>query len=109
MIPQAATTTPPPSPLLERLRRASLGRGDSAATAETLVSWCRAFILFHNTRHPEQLGRGYASNRLRCVRAPLRGLRVAATRPDHPGVALPSADCGSRLIGQRIGRSPNAF
>ncbi len=43
-------------PLLDRLRLAAGARGDSQPTADTLVSWARAFILFHNKRHPSELG-----------------------------------------------------
>ena len=34
--------------LLDQLRMAARDRGDSTPTAENLVSWGRAFILFHN-------------------------------------------------------------
>ena len=44
------------SPLLERLRLAAIARGDAQPTAELLVSWARAFILFHNKQHPSTLG-----------------------------------------------------
>lgn len=40
-------TSASPPPLLDRLRSAAHARSDSLATAETLVSWARAFILFH--------------------------------------------------------------
>ncbi len=45
-----------PSPLLERLRLAAQDRGAAPATADQLLSWARAFILFHNKRHPSELG-----------------------------------------------------
>ena len=48
-----ATNQPP---LLERLRQAARHRGDSQPTADNLVGWARAFILFHGIRHPAQLG-----------------------------------------------------
>ena len=44
------------SPLLERLRLAAIARSDAQPTADTLVSWARAFILFHNEQHPSTLG-----------------------------------------------------
>ncbi len=60
MLPQpiaiAAPTGPTPAPLLDRLRVAALARGDSQPTAANLVGWARAFILFHNKRHPSELG-----------------------------------------------------
>src|SRR5436190_393819 len=52
--PLPATATP--SPLLERFRLAARARGDSQPVTDTLVSWARAFILFHNKRHPSELG-----------------------------------------------------
>ena len=48
------SSTPPP--LLERFRLAARACGDSQPTAESLVTWARAFILFHNKRHPSELG-----------------------------------------------------
>ena len=50
-----ATTNKEPL-LLDRLRIAARDRGDSQPTAENLVLWGRAFILFHNKRHPGELG-----------------------------------------------------
>jgi hypothetical protein len=52
--PVAAVPSPPP--FLERFRQTARARGDSAPTADHLVSWARAFILFHKKRHPAQLG-----------------------------------------------------
>ena len=43
-------------PLLDRLRLAAGACGDSQPTADTLVSWARAFILFHNNLHPSERG-----------------------------------------------------
>jgi hypothetical protein len=48
----------PALPLLERLRLAALARGDAAPTADTLVGWVRAYILFHDKRNPDGLGFG---------------------------------------------------
>src|SRR5262249_30419795 len=45
------------SPLLDRLWQAAQQRGDSRPTADGLVQWARRFILFHNKRHPSELGR----------------------------------------------------
>jgi hypothetical protein len=45
------------SPLLSQLWHAARMRGDSQPTADGLVDWARRFILFHNKRHPSQLGR----------------------------------------------------
>ena len=60
-LPNSGPASPAPastkaSPLLERLRLAASACGDAQATADCLVSWARAFILFHNKRHPSTLG-----------------------------------------------------
>jgi hypothetical protein len=43
-------------PLLEQVRVAAYARGDSRQTADGPVTWARAFILFHQKRHPGQMG-----------------------------------------------------
>lgn len=53
---QAPPPTPQPPKLLDRLRAAARNRGDSAETADILVTWVKDFILFHNKRHPADLG-----------------------------------------------------
>jgi hypothetical protein len=63
--PVPSVTNPPP--LLERLRLAARARGDSQPTADTLVSWARAYILFHNKRHPSELGLSAATHFLEHV------------------------------------------
>jgi integron integrase len=51
-----------PSPakprLLDELRQAIRARHYSYRTEETYVGWARRFILFHNTRHPRDMGAG---------------------------------------------------
>lgn len=71
-LPVASRAAPVPagtkgSPLLERLRQAARERGDSAPTADALVSWARAFILFHDKRHPSELGLAEATHFLEHV------------------------------------------
>ena len=43
-------------PLREQFRLAARARGDSAPTVDGLVSWARAYILFHDKKHPATLG-----------------------------------------------------
>ncbi len=57
-VPGATSVSVKPPPLLERFRQAAQARGDSAATADNLVAWARAFILFHDKRHPSEMGLG---------------------------------------------------
>jgi len=42
--------------LLEHVRHAIRVRHDSLHTEETYVQWIRRFILFHNKRHPREMG-----------------------------------------------------
>ncbi len=53
-LPEPTAANPPR--LLDRLRRAANDRGDSTPTADVLVAWARAFILFHDKKHPAKLG-----------------------------------------------------
>ncbi len=55
-----SAATPPPAPqapkLLDRLRTALLIRGFAPDRTEAYLGWVRAFIHFHQLRHPETLG-----------------------------------------------------
>ena len=42
--------------LLDRVREAILARHDSLCTEEANVGWTGRFILFHNQRHPAEMG-----------------------------------------------------
>ncbi|NJR51390.1 MAG: integron integrase [Leptolyngbyaceae cyanobacterium CSU_1_3] len=48
--------TPPPKKLLDQVRDAIRVRHYSYRTEETYVQWIRRFILFHNKRHPKDMG-----------------------------------------------------
>jgi hypothetical protein len=76
-------------PLLERLRRAALERGAARPTADALVSWARAFILFHNKRHPREMGRSEATHFLEHV--------VKSARDP-----LPTQEMSNRRAGRRL-------
>jgi integron integrase len=52
--PQVAALQPPR--LLDQVAQAARQRGASEPTTTQLVSWVRAFILFHDKRHPRELG-----------------------------------------------------
>jgi hypothetical protein len=43
-------------PLLEQLRLRAHTRGDPDAVANNLVAWARAYIRFHDVRHPSTMG-----------------------------------------------------
>jgi integron integrase len=49
-------TEPPKKKLLERVREAIRLKHYSYRTEETYVQWIRRYILFHNTRHPQEMG-----------------------------------------------------
>ena len=47
----------PKSPkLLDRLRETLRRRHYSIHTEDAYAGWCRRFILFHNKRHPDEMG-----------------------------------------------------
>jgi integron integrase len=47
---------PQPPRLLDRLRRACRVRHYSIRTEDAYHDWCKRFILFHNKRHPQEMG-----------------------------------------------------
>lgn len=49
-------TEPPPRKLLDRVRDRIRVKHYSYRTEETYVQWIRRFILFHNKRHPSEMG-----------------------------------------------------
>ena len=55
-VPAPATTAPPPPRLLDQLRRAIRVRHYSIRTEAAYVDWVRRFILFHDKRHPRDIG-----------------------------------------------------
>jgi site-specific recombinase XerD len=52
----AASERPQPAKLLDRVRSAIRTRHYSLRTEEAYVGWIRRFILFHNKRHPAEMG-----------------------------------------------------
>ncbi len=69
------------SPLLDRLWHAARSRGDCAPNADVLAAWARRFILFHDRRHPRELGLAHVTHFLehvaRTEREPLPALAQA--------------------------------
>ena len=49
-------TEPPPRKLLDRVRDRIRVKHYSYRTEETYVQWIKRFILFHNKRHPSEMG-----------------------------------------------------
>ena len=49
-------TVPPPPRLLDRVRAAVRARHFSRRTEQAYVGWIRRFILFHDKRHPAEMG-----------------------------------------------------
>jgi hypothetical protein len=77
--PQAGAPQPPR--LLDQVTQASRQRGASEPTTAQLVSWVRAYILFHGKRHPRELNLGAVSRFLehvvRTEKQPLAALELA--------------------------------
>ena len=47
----------PPVKLLDRIRYRIRVKGYSIRTEQSYVDWARRFILFHNKRHPQDMGK----------------------------------------------------
>ena len=90
----------PTPPLLARFRAAARGRGDSEGSADQLTSWVRAFILFHNKRHPADLGLAAVTHFLEHVvktaREPLPALAQARSALDLLYAGLLGIDLGEQ-------------
>ena len=55
-MPQSANIPAPPPNLLDQLRNVLRRKHLSLATEEAYVGWCRRFILFHDKKHPKDMG-----------------------------------------------------
>ena len=55
-VPLPSTVTTPAPRLLDQMRAAVRVRHYSIRTEDTYVDWARRFILFHNKRHPRDMG-----------------------------------------------------
>jgi integron integrase len=71
----------PPPRLLDQVAQAARQRGASEPTTTQLVSWVRAYVLFHGKRHPRDLGLPDATRFLehvvRSEKQPLPALETA--------------------------------
>src|SRR5258707_836077 len=70
-----------PPRLLDQVAETARKRGASEPTTEQLVSWVRAYVLFHGKRHPRELGLAAVSRFLQHVvrteKQPLAALEAA--------------------------------
>src|SRR5690606_32937147 len=55
--PSESDTQPTPPKLLDQVRHKLRLKHHAASTEKQYVSWIRRFILFHEKRHPRELGR----------------------------------------------------
>ena len=55
-MPQSLDTPTPPPKLLDQLRNVLRRRHLSLATEQAYVGWYRRFILFHDKKHPKDMG-----------------------------------------------------
>jgi hypothetical protein len=60
-------TEPPPRKLLDQVRDRIRIKHYSYRTEETYVQWIRRFILFHNKRHPREMGGEEIRDMDRCI------------------------------------------
>jgi hypothetical protein len=47
----------PPVKLLDRVRQSIYLKGYSIRTEKSYASWIKRFVLFHNKRHPQEMGK----------------------------------------------------
>jgi hypothetical protein len=74
-----------PSPrLLDQLLAAASSAGHSTETANTMVDYCRRYVLFHGKRHPRELGLAEVGQYLQHIAATVK----------NPVQALDAARCG---------------
>ena len=55
-MPQSPNTPAPPPKLLDQLRDRIRRKHLALATEQAYVGWCRRFILFHDKKHPKDMG-----------------------------------------------------
>jgi len=85
----SAPAVAPAAPrLLEQVAEGARQRGASKPTTRQLVCWVRAFVLFHDKRHPRELGRPAVS----------RFLEHVARTETEPLVALEGAAAALELL-----------
>ena len=76
----AAIVAQPPR-LLDQVAQVARQRGASEPTSAQMVSWVRAFVLFHGKRHPRELGlpavSRYLEHVVRTEKQPLPALEAA--------------------------------
>lgn len=94
-------STSPAVPLLDRTRLAARARGDPESTIQAMIDSVRAFILFHNKRHPSELGLSdvgrFLEHVVRTASDPLPALAQARS-----ALALLYAD----ILGRDLGELP---
>jgi hypothetical protein len=93
--------------LLEQVRHTIHVRHDSLRTEETYVQWIRRFILFHNKRHPREMGAEEIQQFLTDLAVTHR---VAASTQNQALSALlygpPAANTGATLDESDAGEKP---
>ena len=74
-------TTATPSKFLTQVHDAAKRHGHAEVVAGEMVNWCRRFILFHGTKHPQEMGRteviAYLEHVAKTEKDPLRGIASA--------------------------------
>jgi hypothetical protein len=89
--------TPGPPKLLDRVRAKLRLLHYVIRTEEAYVDWARQFILFHNKRHPREMGAAEVDRRRSLAR------RSAPVSCSWTVSAAPNGDCHQPLITQGAG------
>lgn len=80
------------SPLLDQLWHVARSRGASAPTADLFAAWTRRFILFHDKRHPRDMGLGHVTHFLEHI----------AKTESEPLLALAQARAALTLLFEHV-------
>src|SRR5688572_30136493 len=90
----------PASKFLTQLQKAALRHGHAESAAAHMVDTCRRFILFHGTKHPQEMGRSEVSAYLQHIaktqKDPLRGIATAHAALEFLYATFLQRDLGDR-------------
>lgn len=91
--------------LLDQIRDRIRLKHYSRRTEDVYVDWAKSFILYHNKRHPQEMGKQEIEEFLTCL---VRDRKVSATTQNQAKAALqihqrPVSDCPKRGVASMQG------
>jgi hypothetical protein len=94
--------TPPPPRLLEQVRAVLRRKHYSLRTGEAYVGWVKRFVLFHDKRHPREMGRAEVEVFLTDLLSAVSCLLSRTARKSTKKIALftKTRASGGRMLGR---------